>query len=67
MWRYHGLRPIPVNLCCTQCRWHKIIAPKSDLVSSDYHFEKCPECKGELSSKQLNGVLNNLIQLMSVN
>lgn len=62
-----ALRPIPVKLCCTQCKWHEIIAPKSDVLLNDYYFEKCPECGGELSSKQVNCELKNLMQLLRVN
>lgn len=62
-----AFKPTPVELCCTQCRWRKVIAPNSDVMTSDSFFNECPECGGALSSKQLNGALSNLMQLLKIN
>ncbi|MFY8350953.1 hypothetical protein AAEU29_10500 [Pseudoalteromonas sp. SSM20] len=60
-----AFRPNPVKLSCTQCNWHKIIAPKSDVVPNDYFLDECPKCDGELQRKPLNNLFSSLIRLLN--
>ncbi len=60
-----AVRPNPVRLSCNQCSWHKIIAPRSDVVPNDYFLDECPKCGGELHRKQISGLFSSLIRLLN--
>ena len=46
-------QPKPHKVVCKKCGWSKVVAPKSNVLSSsDFVFE-CPKCKnGELERKK---------------
>jgi phage FluMu protein Com len=58
-----AIKPEPKLLKCSQCRWNKLFAPKSDVLTGSDLPDKCPKCGAAIEFADLPAPLKWLGQL----
>lgn len=59
------VKPTPYKLVCSKCGFSKMVAPKSDCLSTKDLIEMspvCPKCKERMNRENLNK-LDNLFSI----
>lgn len=50
----------PFTVKCQNCGWHKVVAPKSDVLIDNDYPEACPVCESKEICKEDVGFLTSL-------
>lgn len=57
------IRPAPMTLHCSKCRWSKTVAPRSDVLMPGEWLEVCPSCQGALEARQPSTLEKAMLKL----
>ena len=48
------IKPKPFKVKCTKCEYSKVVAPKSDCLTSLDFPSSCPKCDGDIEMVELS-------------